>query len=174
MDNKGVKSGLVRAIDRPQIPQSERPVMRPHFVFLPLLGVLAACSAQNEAPVTDASVRLPAISGRPGAAYFTLHGGDEGRTLVSVTSSQAGRAEMHDMSMDGGMMKMSPITGGVVVPKGETLSFASGGKHVMLYDMQAGLKDGDRISLTFKFQNGESVQVEAPAKSLTESGSHGH
>lgn len=138
--------------------------MRTSLVLIPILMTLAACSTEPQAPVTDAKVRLPAVSGRPGAAYFTLHGGGKGRTLVSVSSSQAGRAEMHDMSMSGGMMRMAPITSGLPVPKGEQVRFEPGGKHVMLFSMQSGLKPGDRISLSFTFADGETARVEAPAE----------
>lgn len=142
------------------------------MVFLSLL-VVTACQNAPDAAVTDATVRLPAVKGNPGAAYFTLHGGDKDRTLVKVTSPVVGSAEMHDMKSENGMMMMVPIEGGLPLPKGATVSFQSGGKHVMLFDMQPGLKPGDTIPLNFEFADGSKES--AAAKAVAPGGDgHGH
>ena len=139
--------------------------------FLPVLFLMASCAPQESEPVTDASVRLPAVKGNPGAAYFTLHGGKAGRTLVSVASPDAGRAEMHDMTMKDGMMMMTPITS-VAIPKDAEVQFAPGGKHVMLYDLKPDLKAGDTINLTFEFADGSKET--ASAKAITAGGEAEH
>ena len=141
--------------------------------FLPVLLLMASCAPQESEPVTDASVRLPAVKGNPGAAYFTLHGGKAGRTLVSVASPDAGRAEMHDMTMKDGMMMMTPITS-VAIPKDAEVQFAPGGKHVMLFDLKAGLKAGDTIALSFTFKDGQTSQITATAEAPGGGDAHGH
>jgi copper(I)-binding protein len=147
-------------------------IIRP-AIFATLLAV-TGCAQQPDSAVSDGMVRLPAVEGSPGAAYFTLHGGDAGRTLVTVESPDAGRAEMHDMTMTNGMMKMAPLTQGVVIPKNGTVTFAPGGKHVMLFGMKAGLKPGDPILLNFTFANGETAQLMAEAESPGGSDAHSH
>ena len=147
-------------------------IIRP-AIFATLLAV-AGCAQQPDSAVSDGMVRLPAVEGSPGAAYFTLHGGDAGRTLVTVESPDAGRAEMHDMTMTNGMMKMAPLTQGVVIPKNGTVTFAPGGKHVMLFGMKAGLKPGDPILLNFTFANGETAKLMAEAESPGGSDAHSH
>ena len=147
-------------------------IIRP-AIFATLLAV-AGCAQQPDSAVSDGMVRLPAVEGSPGAAYFTLHGGDAGRTLVTVESPDAGRAEMHDMTMTNGIMKMAPLTQGVVIPKNGTVTFAPGGKHVMLFGMKAGLKPGDPILLNFTFANGETAQLMAEAESPGGSDAHSH
>ena len=142
--------------------------------FLPVLFLMASCAPQEAEPVTDARVRLPAVKGNPGAAYFTLHGGKAGRTLVSVASPDAGRAEMHDMTMKDGMMMMAPITSGVVIPKGGEVQFAPGGKHVMLFDLKTGLRAGDMIALSFTFKDGQTSQITATAEAPGGGDAHGH
>ncbi len=132
------------------------------MVLLSLLAV-TACQNAPDAAVTDATVRLPAVKGNPGAAYFTLHGGEKDRTLVKVTSPAVGNAEMHDMKSENGMMMMVPIEGGLKLPKGATVSFQSGGKHVMLFDMKPGLKPGNTITLNFEFADGSKETAAAKA-----------
>lgn len=136
----------------------------PQFpTFLMAFALLAGCNKAPDAAVTDATVRLPAVKGNPGAAYFTLHGGDKDRTLVKITSPAVGSTEMHDMAMENGMAMMAPIRGGLPVPKGATVSFQSGGKHVMLFDMKPDLKAGDTINLTFEFADGSKETAAAKA-----------
>ena len=133
---------------------------------------LAACGQKDAAPVTDATVRLPAVSGNPGAAYFTLHGGEKDARLMSIASPQAGRVEMHDVKMEGGMMTMTPIDNGLAIPKGATITFETGGRHAMLFDMKPGLKAGDKVTLSFTYDDGRKVTVDAASEAP--GGGHGH
>lgn len=142
-------------------------------VFL-ACALLAGCDAAPDAAVTEATVRLPAVKGNPGAAYFTLHGGEKDRTLVKITSPVVGSAEMHDMKTENGMAMMVPITGGLPVPKGTTVSFQSGGKHVMLFDMKPSLKAGDTINLTFEFADGSKESAKAKAVAPGGESEHSH
>jgi len=137
-------------------------------------ALLAGCDAAPESAVTEATVRLPAVKGNPGAAYFTLHGGENDRTLVKITSPAVGSAEMHDMKTENGMAMMVPIEGGLPVPKGATVSFQSGGKHVMLYDLKPELKAGDTINLTFEFADGSKESAKAKAVAPGGESEHSH
>lgn len=136
--------------------------MRLIVLALPLLA-LVACqqSTPKAASVDKAWVRLPAVTGRPGAAYFTLHGGAVEDRLMAVGSPEVIRAEMHDMSMDGGLMKMAPIDGGLAVPAKGDVAFASGGKHVMLFDISPKVLPGGKVTLTFTMASGQKLEAEA-------------
>lgn len=136
--------------------------MRLFSIALPLVA-LTACqqAAPKAASVDHAWVRLPAVSGRPGAAYFTVHGGAVEDRLMAVSSPLAVRAEMHDMSMAEGMMKMSPIDAGLAVPAKGDVKFDSGGKHVMLYDISPSVLPGGKMTLTFTMASGQKLETEA-------------
>lgn len=139
-----------------------------------LPAVMSACAPAQDNAVSDARVRLPAAEGRPGAAYFTLHGGDKGLKVVKIDSPEAGRAEMHDMIMQNGMMTMAALPAGVAVPAKSEVQFAPGGKHVMLFDMKAGLKAGDTIMLNFSFADGSRLGVPATAEAPGGGDAHSH
>jgi copper(I)-binding protein len=133
-----------------------------------LLGafmVVAAVSGCQQAPADPAAsgawVRLPAVAGNPGAAYFTVKGGSTPAILVAVSAPFAIRAELHE-SMAGhqGMASMQPIKD-VAVPKGGAVEFKPGGKHVMLYDLAPEAKSGTRAPLTLSFADGRKVTVQA-------------
>ena len=137
--------------------------------FFPIVPVaaallLAGCDkpATQSISVDNAWVRLPAAPGRPGAAYFTLRAGDAD-VLTQVASPATPRVEMHE-SMDGatGMASMRPLDTLALAP-GEEVRFESGGKHVMLYDLDPALKPGGTIPLTLRFAKAPPVTVTAAA-----------
>ncbi len=116
--------------------------------------------------VTGPVVRLPAVAGRPGSGYFDYRvEGDRG-ALVSVTSPQVGRIEMHEtMNMAGHMSEMRPIAR-IPVRDGETLSFAPGGRHLMLFDIDRSVAAGSRIDLILHFERGDPVTIGATLQSV--------
>ena len=131
------------------------------FLGIVSLAFLASCQQPAELRADGAWVRLPAAAGRPGAAYFTVHGGETADTLLGVTTPAALRVEMHE-SIKGadGMMAMKPIND-VAVPARGTLAFAPGGKHVMLFDLGPRVVAGQRIPLRLSFAGGKTLEVQA-------------
>lgn len=126
-------------------------------LLIPVIGLLAACQVQQDVKVDKAWVRLAAVSGNPSAAYFTLTGGAKDATLTAVLAPAATRADMHESMASGGMMSMAPIKL-VAVRAGDTVTFAPGGRHVMLYGL-ANPKPGGTTPLTLTFANGQRTTV---------------
>ncbi|MBC2664703.1 copper chaperone PCu(A)C [Novosphingobium flavum] len=109
---------------------------------------------------------LPAVSGNPAAAYFSLtNGSDKAVTLAAVDVAGAGMAMMHQTMETSGHSTMGEMKQDEVKP-GETLVFAPGGKHVMVSDLPAGLKPGGTIEITLIFADGDKLSapltIEAP------------
>lgn len=109
--------------------------------------------------VSDATVRLPAVSGRPAACYVMVTS-DKADALTGVTSPQAGRIEMHSTKAENGMMRMRQETS-MAVPARGMLHMAPGSAHLMLFDLAAGLQPGGTLPLTLSFQSGAKVTVDA-------------
>lgn len=135
---------------------------------------LAACGGPPKPAITDARVNLPAATGRPGAAYFTIKGGPQEMRLMSVTSPAAARIELHDMVMKGGMTSMVTLDAGVAVPAGGEVSFAPAGKHAMLFDVNPKLKLGDTVKLRFTYADGFAIDAEAKVLAPGDDGGHHH
>ncbi len=150
--------------------------MRSFVTLIAASALLAACqqSAPKAASVEKASVRLPAVAGNPGAAYFTLHGGPVDDRLMSISSPLAIKAEMHDMAMKGGMMSMAAIDGGLDVPAGGTVSFASGDKHVMLFDISPKVTAGSKMPLVLGFASGAKLEIQANVVAAGSDAGHEH
>lgn len=131
---------------------------------------LAGCQQQAEAPqspasagpeakpgvaVADAVLVLPAVKGNPGVAYFTLANSDaKAVALAAVTVDGAGKAEMHQTS--GG--QMGPVDR-VEVDPNASVSFAPGGLHVMLFDLDPKLTVGSSTELTLTFADGDKLSA---------------
>jgi len=129
---------------------------------LALTGMTAACGAPDHVTVSDAWVRLSAVKTNPAAAYFMLHGGPKDATLINVSTDTAVRAEMHEtMNMGASMTKMQPVAN-VPLPARETVVFKPGGRHVMLFDINPGIKPGMTMRLTLSFADGS--RLTEPAK----------
>lgn len=154
------------------------------LAFLPM--ALAACqpSAPEPASTTaapeaapgialkDAVIQLPAVAGRPGAAYFTVsQSGGSPRKLVAVYVEGAKRSEMHESGMKDGMMTMSEVKE-VELGDGKSVVFKPGGYHAMLFDVDPALKAGGTAEVTITLDNGDKVS--APAKIQTVGGDMGH
>jgi copper(I)-binding protein len=122
--------------------------------------MLAACGGPKELTVEHAWVRLAAVKSRPAAAYFTLHGGPKPATLIAVSSDVAVRSEMHQSMNAGGMATMTPLDR-IAIPAGTDVAFTPGGRHVMLFDVNPGIKPGRAMTLTFTFADGTRIPLDA-------------
>ena len=130
-----------------------------------IAGILlvAGChrGGQADGPGAEAAwVRLPAVAGRPAAAYFTLRGGPAPERLAGIESPSVQGAELHQGGMMDGMMTMRPMNG-VDLPAHGRVAFAPGGDHVMLFGVDPALKPGGTMTLSFRFQGGAAIETQA-------------
>jgi copper(I)-binding protein len=111
---------------------------------------------EMEMAMTDEAMSGMHMGGGVSAAYMTIENpGEESVRLVSVTSPVAGAAEVHESRMEGEMMQMRPVEGGLEIPAGGSMELAPGGYHIMLMELARDLRVGEAISLTLTFQTAE-------------------
>lgn len=136
--------------------------MRRALAALAALFAVAGCQKPppQSVEVRDAWVRLPAVPGRPAAAYFTLAGGPTAERLIAVKSPRVGRVELHEGGMHDGMMTMRPLDGADVAAGGEA-KFEPGGNHAMLFRVDPSVQPGRDLPLAFRFASGKAIQVDA-------------
>ncbi len=136
------------------------------------LGLLAALAlaapAFAQTTVKDAWVRGTVPQQQASGAFMQITSAQGGR-LVAVSTPVAGVAEIHEMKMDGGVMKMAPVTG-LDLPAGKAVELKPGGYHLMLMGLKQQLKGGDTVplTLTVEGQDGkkETLQLAVPVKAL--------
>lgn len=96
---------------------------------------------------------------RTGGVFVTVENtGTQPDRLLSASTPVAGIAELHEMSVDAGVMRMRGVAA-MEVKAGETLQLKPGGFHVMLSELKQPLKVGDKFPMTLKFQNAGTVEV---------------
>jgi copper(I)-binding protein len=81
----------------------------------------------------------------------------EAQRVVGVSSPVAGVAEIHQMKMEGDVMKMSPA-GMLELPAGRTVELKPGGLHLMLMDLKRPLAAGSTVPLTLVLRNSAGVE----------------
>ena len=123
-------------------------------------GQLPAFSAGN------VSVTLPWARATPGSApvaggFLTIaNSGAEPDRLIGGSSDIASKLEVHEMSMDNGVMKMRPVDGGLEVKPGASVELKPGGYHIMFLGLKHGLKEGERFKAQLEFAKGGKTEVE--------------
>src|SRR5262245_7447419 len=120
-----------------------------------LFASLVAASAQaQEVKAGDLVISQAWSRATPGGAkiaggYLTIDNkGNTADRLVSIAGEVAGKVEIHEMAMNNGVMTMRPLDKGLPIEPGKTVKLAPGGYHLMLMDLKAPLKQGDKVPLT--------------------------
>jgi hypothetical protein len=135
---------------------------------------LAAFAAHAQTTVKDAWVR-GTVAGQKATGMFAQVTSAAGGKLVAASSPVAGVVEIHEMVMDGNVMKMRAIAG-LELPAGKAVELKPGGYHVMLMDLKQELKAGDAVPVTLVIEAAggkrESVELKAPVKALADASGH--
>ncbi len=129
-------------------------------------AALAACTTRSVPPVPRVSVQRGwariADSGATSGAYMDIVNNDTVPiTLVSITTTDAGAAEVHETMQIDRMTHMMPRTA-LSIPPGDVVKMAPGGLHVMLIDVRRPLAVGDSVRLRLQFNDSSSVVVSVP------------
>jgi copper(I)-binding protein len=110
--------------------------------------------------ISQAWSRATPNGAKIGAGYFTIENkGTTADKLVAVTGDVSPRIEVHEMSMNNGVMKMRPVDGGLTIDPGKTVKLAPSGYHLMIMDLKGPLKQGDKLALTLQFEKAGKVAV---------------
>jgi copper(I)-binding protein len=96
-----------------------------------------------------------------GAGYVTIKNtGTAPDRLIGGIADVAAKFEVHEMSMDNGVMKMRPVQGGLEIKPGETVELKPQGLHIMFVGLKKPLKQGDQIKATLEFEKAGKVEVD--------------
>jgi Uncharacterized protein conserved in bacteria len=118
----------------------------------------------------------PAFPNAPaGGGFMTItNTGAEDDRLLSAASDAAAKVELHEMAMEGDVMKMRPMADGIVIPAGETVTLEPGGLHVMFMGLSAPFIEGETVTVTLTFEKAGAVEVELPVGGVSAAAAEGH
>ena len=134
--------------------------------FLALAG--PALAQPGPVKAERAWARATAPRAEVGAVYLTLTAPSADR-LVSASTPAAAKAEVHEMSMENGVMRMRE-TPGLALPAGRPVVLGPGGYHIMLMGLKAPLKQGQTVPLHLTFAAAPPLDIEVPVGGTGASG----
>jgi len=136
------------------------------FVFAALVASVFATSVRAEdvkagdLVISQAWTRATPGGAKTGGGFLTIENkGSAPDKLIGASADGAGKIEVHEMAMNDGVMKMRPVEGGLAIDPGKTVKLAPGGLHLMMMDLKAPLKQGDKLPVTLQFEKAGKVAV---------------
>ena len=98
-----------------------------------------------------------------GGGYVTItNKGSTADRLVSASSPAAGEVQIHEMSMEGDVMKMRQLPDGVEIPAGQSVALSPGGLHLMFLKLKGAFKQGEEVPVTLNFEKAGPVEIKLP------------
>ena len=167
-DGETVPFPIVQDCEQGQVAWTElaAPGANPHDLKYPapLLKITAKPGAEKPAAVAlsaaKAWARATPGGAKVGAGYLEIVNATAAAdTLLSVAAAVAGRTEIHEMTHDGGVMKMRALTNGLDLPAGATVSLSPGGLHIMFLDLKQPLTAGQTFDLELTFKTAGKIKV---------------
>jgi periplasmic copper chaperone A len=142
-------------------------IVRPAFVIAVAFFACGGTRVYAE-DVTAGGLKISAAwaratpKGAPvGGGYLTIaNNGTAPDRLLGGSSGTAARFEIHDMSMDNGVMKMRAVEAGIEIKPGQTVELKPGGYHVMFVGLKKPFEQGDHVKATLKFERAGDVPVD--------------
>ena len=132
-------------------------------VLLTFTALLLSCGTvfAQVVEVKDAWVRT-SVQGQKATGAFMKITAKDGARLVAASSPVAGVTEVHEMKMEGDVMRMRELKDGLDLPAGKTIELKPGGFHVMLMDLKTALPKDTTVPLTLMFKDakGKESRVE--------------
>ena len=139
------------------------------LLSIALMAFAASIQAQEakvgSIKIENAYVRATA-PGQPAAgAFMKIDNSGAADQLVSASSPAAGEVQLHQMSMEGNVMKMGQVKD-IAVPANGSVDLKPGGYHIMLMNIKAPLKAGDTVPVKLKFAKAGEVEVKLPVNAV--------
>lgn len=147
-----------------------------NIAALLLLALTAACGAPQSEPAPPAAVLAAGITltdawaaPTPGgvdvsAGYLTISNGGPGDDrLIAASSPRAARVELHEMSMDGAIMRMRALDT-LPIAAGEQAVLAPGGMHLMFFGVTEPFTEDENIAVTLTFEHAGAIDATLPVR----------
>lgn len=115
------------------------------------LGALTLTGAFARATLPNAPVAGGFVS-------IANAGADDDR-LIGGSADFAGEVQVHEMSMQDGVMKMRELADGLAIPAGGTVALTPGGYHLMFLQLKRPLVEGETVPVTLEFEKAGKVTL---------------
>jgi copper(I)-binding protein len=130
-----------------------------------LASLLGAPARAEEVKAGDLVISQAWSRATPGGAkvaggYLTIENkGSTPDRLIGGSADVADKVQVHEMTMNNGVMTMRPVDQGLTIEAGKTVKLAPGGYHLMMSDLKNPLKRGDKVPVTLEFEKAGKVKL---------------
>ena len=128
-----------------------------HLLPIALFLFLGQATAAAPAPKVEGAWVRSSVAGQHGTGAFMKLTPSQATQLVGASTPVAGTAEVHEMKMEGDVMKMRAVPR-LDLPAGRVTELKPGGYHIMLMDLKKPLAAGTTVPLTLTFRDAQGVQ----------------
>ncbi|BDT75557.1 copper chaperone PCu(A)C [Polynucleobacter sp. KF022] len=141
------------------------------------LGLSFSAHAQNakvgSVQIENAYTRATVPGQQAAGGFMKIENKGAADQLVSASSPVAGEVQLHEMAMDGNVMKMRQVKD-IAVPAGGAVELKPGGLHLMFMNIKAPLTAGETVPVKLKFAKAGEVEVKMPVNAMGNPGAMKH
>ncbi len=142
-----------------------------------VLGLSFSAHAQNakvgSVQIENAYTRATVPGQQVAGGFMKIENKGAADQLVSASSPVAGEVQLHEMAMDGNVMKMRQVKD-IAVPAGGAVELKPGGLHLMFMNIKAPLTAGETVPVKLKFAKAREVEVKIPVNAMGNPGAMKH
>lgn len=129
-------------------------------------SAFAGDATLGDISIKDAFARATAGKAKVGISFMMIKNEGEADRLIAVSAPVSKTAELHTHIMDGDIMRMREIEGGIEIPAGGSVMLKPGGNHVMLMGLTQQLKKGESFPLEITFEKAGKISVTVDVASI--------
>ena len=136
------------------------------------LAIVVSSASAHEYKAGSIEIKHPWARATPkgsevaGGYMKLINTGTTPDRLIGGTNAVAGKFEIHEMSMDGGVMKMRPLPNGIEIKPGQTVELKPGSYHLMFIGLKQPFEQGKRVKGTLRFEKAGTVEVEYAVEAI--------
>lgn len=126
----------------------------------------------NAIKIEDAYTRATVPGQQVAGGFMKIENKGVADQLISASSPVAGEVQLHEMAMDGNVMKMRQVKD-IPVPAGGAVELKPGGLHLMFMNIKSPLTAGETVPVKLKFAKAGEVEVKMPVNAMGAGAGHG-
>jgi len=144
------------------------------LIGITLSGFAAAQSATaGSIKIENAYTRATVPGQQVAGGFMKIENKGSADQLISASSPAAGEVQLHEMAMDGNVMKMRQVKD-IAVPAGGAVELKPGGLHLMFMNIKAPLTAGESVPVKLKFAKAGEVELKMPVNAMGNPGAMKH
>jgi copper(I)-binding protein len=134
-------------------------------VFILSTAVYAQTAKVGGLQIDNAYTRATAPGQQVAGGFMKIENKGAADQLISASSPAAGEVQLHEMTMEGNIMKMRQLKD-IPVPASSAVELKPGGLHLMFMNIKAPLNAGETVPVKLKFAKAGEVEVKFPVNAM--------